>query len=183
MDNRKYVVLHGLPGSGKDTICSFLEAWFHGETYRLADPVKKQVAQMLATSGVGNRYSYEYYLALLDDRLTKEVFRPLVKWYSTEFTKIFLGNPNYWIEQFEAQIKNSKSQFIFVPDCRFLNEYYHFTNKGAFFIKVKRDSCIPSDHVSDTEFPDDWFDFIVDNNGTYEELLCLLEQQVVPLLT
>jgi len=64
---------------------------------------------------------------------------------------------------------------VVIPDCRFKNEFTLMRAAGAKLVRVKRKGLDkpPWDHPSETEqteVPDDYFDYVFQNDGTLEDV-------------
>ena len=59
-----------------------------------------------------------------------------------------------------------------VTDVRYQNEADHIKNKGGILIRVNRNTHNNDNHKSEIDLDDyNKFDFIIDNNGSVEELI------------
>ena len=59
---------------------------------------------------------------------------------------------------------------IVVTDIRFLNEYNMITKMGGNIIKITRNNIIKDSHLSENILDSIKFKYVIDNNGTIEEL-------------
>lgn len=74
-----------------------------------------------------------------------------------------------WIDN---AIKNNDAELIIITDCRFPNEAEAIKAYGGLLIKINRRSQIVSDDEADCALDNvPWFDYIVNNDSTPEELL------------
>lgn len=151
-------------GSGKDTFAGFLgkHCDMSFATLHFADALKEECS---AATGV------ELYFMNKD----KEVFRPLLQWWGTEFRKKYLNDQNYWVHKLDETIKvfeRLDTQAIFIPDVRFMNEVNYIKRNGGILIHVTRSTTIHTDqHASECEL--DTFtgwDYTIKNNGPLERL-------------
>lgn len=80
---------------------------------------------------------------------------------------------------------------VVVPDCRFRNEMDALRSAGGLLVRVKRPIFYRSDlggvagHVSESaqdEIPDSYFDVVVTNDGTIEDLHCWVDRLVREML-
>ena len=63
---------------------------------------------------------------------------------------------------------------VIVPDCRFNNEFEALKDKGFIFIKIRNPNGEKDSHDSENQavnIADKHFDYVIDNNGTIEELI------------
>lgn len=94
---------------------------------------------------------------------------------------------NVWIDAFDHRLhKNEKHKLgvVIVSDVRFVNEFTHVKNKGFYNIKLVRAACMKSNDTSETSqdgINDDEFDYVLNNNGTLEELRDEIKK-IIPLL-
>ncbi len=101
---------------------------------------------------------------------------------------IELGNegrnihPDFWLNKIIEQDKN-----VIVPDVRLLHEAEVFKNAGAILIRVeasyetrnKRGTITNTNDLTETELDSySGFDYILNNNGNYEEL----KENILPLI-
>lgn len=70
---------------------------------------------------------------------------------------------------------------VVIPDCRFLSELECIKNNGGKIIRIKKDIINKHTHKSENDaslLDDSCFDYIINNNGTLEEL----EEQINVIL-
>lgn len=97
-------------------------------------------------------------------------------------------NPNHWVDLFNYRLKNAPQRIydcsdmildyidrklIICTDVRFKNEFVYLKSKDFFIIKIIRNSDVIINHKTETEqdlidIKD--FDFVLDNNGTLDDL-------------
>lgn len=58
-----------------------------------------------------------------------------------------------------------------ITDCRFPNEARAIKDRGGIIVRVERETDYFNDHISETALNDWEFDYIINNNGTIEELI------------
>lgn len=81
-----------------------------------------------------------------------------------------------WLDVFDnnlLKLESKRHNMIILTDCRFINEHRHVKDKGFFNLKILRDHSSNINHVSETEqdgIPDSEFDYIINNNGSLEDL-------------
>ena len=86
---------------------------------------------------------------------------------------------NAWVN---ALFNKYEDQWWIIPDTRFPNEAEAIKNRGGKLIRVNRENTnqfvVADTHPSETSLDNytDW-DFIIDNNGTMEEL----EEKVIEI--
>jgi hypothetical protein len=106
-------------------------------------------------------YTYRYFL----QRLGTEAMRDVM-------------HKNVWINALYSDYKSEISNWI-ITDTRFPNELEAVKNRGGITIRVNRGDGNTGDHPSETALDNAEFDYVVDNDGTLEEL----EQKVREILT
>jgi hypothetical protein len=159
--------------SGKDTLGAMLyecmeHSMFFARITHFADALYWEVAN---ACGVTVEHIKE----------NKEVFRPIMQWWGTEFRRRHQGNDNYWVDQvaeavnlieFVSATKNSV-KCIIIPDVRFKNEADWIKSKGGILIKISRPSIQAIDtHPSEIELNDyTGWDTEILNDGSKEQLL------------
>jgi hypothetical protein len=89
-------------------------------------------------------------------------------------------NPNIWINKlgekiskFENFIECEGPETVIVSDVRRINEAAFLKEKEFFFIKIKRELSLKLNHSTETdqdEIKENYFDYIIDNNGSIENL-------------
>lgn len=85
-------------------------------------------------------------------------------------------NKNIFINIINNQVKqkvtkNDDIKYVIVTDVRFLHELDFIRNKNGITISITRDDVKQLDNVAEHDLDDEEdYDFIIDNNGTYEDL-------------
>lgn len=160
--------LTGSARSGKDLVAMALHEhiWQYGEervavhVAPLADNVKWECAQ---ATGLQRH--------LFDDPKHKEVLRPLLQWWGTEFRRNprLGGHPGYWIDGLMARIERAKTNLeddhnhlvVIVPDVRFENEAeaIHGMDGQVVAIRALNANTTPhAGHSSEQGLPDHCID-------------------------
>lgn len=159
-----------------------------------------------------NKYSvsYDYFARLLKERC-KEDFKPLVdyvnslnleelhtiddNWFENKnkLTRILLQiygtevfrnrvDQNYWANELVKNIKNSKSDIIFVTDVRFPSEITALENEIMNVVKVRINRTLDrtdvvNEHESEKALDDysNW-NYVYQNDGTLEQYQTFCEQ-------
>ena len=185
--------ISGKKNSGKDTVAELVKKhalkseW---EIKRFADPLKDMVCLLLGCTR-----------EQLEDREYKEALlgEPWDYWFEQNVgpfgNTTFYGSltpreimqkmgtevgrsihENAWVN---ALFNKYTNQWWIIPDTRFPNEAEAIKNRGGKLIRVNRNQFVIVDtHPSETSLDDytDW-DFVIDNNGTMEEL----EEKVIEI--
>lgn len=182
--DKKQLPIIGISGkkqSGKNTVGEIIQkltpvpnceekSFFRLRAF--ADALKQEVAKATGHT-----------IAAINDN--KEIFRPILQWWGTEFRKKFQKNPKYWIDTLAWSVINNRvnGYSVIITDVRFSEEAEYVKDCGGVLLRVKR---TPSDeefehfgkfgrkavdkHSSETALDDYPFNYIIDNNGTLEEL-------------
>ncbi len=158
-DNKKIIVFSGKQFSGKDTVAKILLEKLKGyKRIGIADAIKAE-------------YSKKTGLSIEEIEKNKSMYRQDL---------IDLGNygrsidPDYWLNSIISNPDN-----IIVTDIRVKHELDLFKKNGAFTVRIeadeeqraKRGKITASDDDTETALDNikDW-DYILYNNGTYEDL-------------
>jgi hypothetical protein len=109
------------------------------------------------------------------DRPEPMTVRTLLQKVGTDCMRDCL-HKNTWVNALLADFRPRKlsqyepSQWI-ITDVRFPNEALAIKDKGGVLLRIERDSDIQSNHESETAL-DNWtFDYVIENNGTIEDLI------------
>ncbi len=169
----------GGKGEGKDTVAQIIVDRFPFVSVRMAfaDALKLECANLLR-------------LTINEINESKQVFRPFLQWYGTEYRRQYNGGENYWIKKMAEKVSRYDGQIIAIPDVRFPNEYEFIKSNGGVMLKITRDIFRDhlSTHASETSLPSTVFnfDFTLVNNGTLEQLTqsvnMLIENLIKPKL-
>lgn len=128
MKNTLIIGISGKAGAGKDTLANAFVKYIERKypitvmlphIYSFGDILKNEVHQYTQIP-IENFYN----------RDVKEIYRPLLQWWGTEYRRNPLtgGNNEYWIDGHKAKVCeiaqawNHTFNIIFVPDVRFDNE-------------------------------------------------------------
>lgn len=117
------------------------------------------------------------------------VTRSILQIYGTEIFRDRVS-PTHWVDKVYNRVTKSDVDVTFVTDTRFPNEIEVFDkeflgNNGlkAHSVKVVRGTGIQDDHPSETALDDyDFFSYIVDNNGTLDDLRAAAKALVEDIL-
>jgi hypothetical protein len=159
----KVIGIAGKKRHGKDTFGEMLAKHLGGKVFRFADELKREVSLALSVS-----------IPVIEEN--KEVFRPILQWWGTEFRRKFSGLDGYWINILERDITEialkEAVQYAVVTDVRFKNEIKFIQTFRGILIKVERPNVDEGDmHISENDLNEfkDW-DKVVVNCGTLEDL-------------
>ena len=104
-------------------------------------------------------------------------------------------NEGYWYDQTcgtwsESISEGGSSNYsgAVIPDLRFISEIERVKEHGAKIVRIKRNNLPPNlvsgNHPSETEqltLPDSYFDYVIENNGTLEDLYAEVEKMFTAL--
>jgi len=169
----KTILIAGKKRSGKDHFAKLLkteleDCGFAVDVMRFADPLKELLAKTLGlTVEQLEEYKnfpdeYALHTVYYDDQHIQRInalnFRQLLQNLGTEAMKDLFGE-SVWSDLTAKKTKESKADFVIIPDFRFLCEY-----KGETTIKIRNDDLkTQDDHRSETELDNFEFDYIVNN--------------------
>lgn len=185
------IMVSGKMGSGKDTVCGNLASEFYHSANTLYErkPMKEALCAELKTLLLTDINTHTE--VFKRERFEKAQWRgqgidipPLPHETMTGGQLLqFWGefrrqqNPYYWIHKRFANFDIARYHWI-VPDLRYMNEFKHGASLNAVFIQVNRKTREVKDgrsesHASECELnrlPLPYFDFIIDNDGTIDDL-------------
>lgn len=197
--NTPYLIgITGKMRHGKDTVAAIaIERLGKGAIrIALADALKRETAQMLASSimgapleqrlrfqGIDNTFELT---SLIETEMNsneidpdtglaiKERYRLLNQFWGTEWRRQIFG-PEYWNRELlkNAQRKafSEGARIVFVPDVRFPNEASFIKENGGTVWKVERPGVdYGSTHASEALVDQIEADAVIVNNGTLDDL-------------
>jgi len=95
------------------------------------------------------------------------LIRALLQNYGTDVRR--KDDNDYWVNKTVVGANDVFSDIIF-GDIRFLNEAKAVKNIGGTLIKIERDTGQYDSHISETELDNIIADYVIQNNGTIEEM-------------
>lgn len=143
-------------GTGKDISVSYLIEKYGGIKLSFAEPVYDILNYAQKTCS-----------------FSQEKDRKFLQFIGTDWAREI--NENVWIDILLKKIINCNEN-IYVSDIRFLNELEALKNNNFICIKLVRNINIDRigtgsySHISENSIEDKYWDFVIDNNGTLEEL-------------
>ena len=75
-----------------------------------------------------------------------------------------------WVETVFNRYNSSHNQNLVITDVRFPNEYNAIKKRGGILIRIERHNTYRIEHESETSLDTYPFDYVIENNGTIEEL-------------
>jgi hypothetical protein len=189
----------GFIGSGKDTVADYLVNFHEFRRESFANTLKDAVSSVFGwdrTMLEGRTKEAREWREEVDhwwaNRLDMPTLTPrwVLQYWGTEVCRRGFHD-DIWIASLENKLRNSKDSIV-ISDCRFPNEISSIRNAGGKIIWVKRgelpewyDTAVAANaghnfaiqdlkmrkiHASETAWVGTNFDFIVDNNGTIDDL-------------
>ena len=161
---------------GKDTVADYLCNKYGFIKYGFADPIK-QIGQLMFD------FSPDEELKEVVDKRWGISPREFYQKFGTEYGQYILPNQfpqifknidskSFWVKRFQIWYEKNKDKKIVITDIRFLHEFNIIKDMGGYIIKIKRETGLVDNHISENlELSDDNFSSIVHNNGTKDQLL------------
>ena len=196
------IALSGRAGTGKDTVANMLYELFVSDAderfvrlftrrfngierftkLSFAEPIKDIISIMFPA--INKEYlfgSSEYRKQIIEG--TNISIRELLQDIGEHYKKI---DPLIWIKALDYKVKNCDSNVIVVSDLRFIQEYNYLKENDFVLIRIIKETNSNMTHVSETQqdsIPNDRFDFIINNNGSLddlnEEVKCIANQLIM----
>lgn len=162
----KVVCISGKAQHGKDTTAGFMKSYLESCGYKVliahfGDLVKYVCTTFFGWNGKKDQYG-----------------RTLLQYVGTDVVRA--QEPNYWVDFIKSILTLFKGQwdFVLLPDCRFPNEYEHFTNAGldTVLVRITRtnfESPLSEEqqqHPSETAMDHYTAGYYILNDGTLSDL-------------
>lgn len=176
------IAITGKANTGKNTVGKLLANELIGGIYTefiaFADPIKNMVRLMFPEIPKkylfgSSKYRSKIILGALKNDKPLTIRDALIDLGSTGR----LYKENIWLDAFDHKFNKIKTKglakAVIVTDVRFRNEFEHLKQLGFYQIRLVRDAHLKIDHVSETNqdsIKDDEFDFVINNNGTIDDL-------------
>jgi len=185
------IVLIGKRRVGKDTVAQYLKEVYEANLITLAKPMKVFVQDLFGWSDeyleqhkdeVDPRYGISYRQVMTS--LGTDFFQFILGLKYPEFEKI--TGRNIHVKRAIREIQIDKINVI--TDCRMLHELQYIKQKLVNVIFVKVDRTIErtnaeDEHVSEKEVDELSADYILYNNGTFNELYNNIDSLMDTILT
>ena len=180
------IAISGKANAGKDTVAKFFPEVYnvlHNRTctvkhYSLAEPIKEMVMLMLPATNRNILYGPSENRKQIVPGAFKDgqplTYRALLQDLGTDVCRSYKSD--IWLDVLDYNFQHYQNygyDFFTISDCRFPNEIYHCKKNDFIVIRIKRPSQLILDHPSETlqdTVKDNEFNFIIDNNGTIEDL-------------
>jgi hypothetical protein len=197
--NKQIIGICGLIGSGKDTAADYLVKFHEFRRDSFAATLKDAVAAVFGWDRElleGRTKQAREWREQVDpwwaERLKMPELTPrlVLQLWGTEVCRRSFHD-DIWIASLEARLRNSKDSIV-ISDCRFPNEIKAIKNAGGIVVCVERgiqphwvDIAVQANkgvesaanwlanekiHASETAWVGTNFDYILDNNGTVDDL-------------
>ena len=192
------IALVGQAGSGKNTAATLIEKALNkhhqfklkSASLAFADPIKEIVKLMFPKVKRKHLYGPSKFRdtiiggAFDEDGNFLTIRRALLD----IGTKVGRGyDPNCWVHNMEERIHQAiknKCKIILVTDCRFTEESTWLKNENFLLVNIVRDGAVKINHVSETDQKNiTGYDFIIDNNGTLDDLKKIIKNTLIPFIT
>ena len=177
----------GKKGSGKDTSADHLINKYNFIKKSFADPLKKACKELFLLS---DEQLYGTEKEMPDNRWYNCSPRTMLQYVGTDLLRNQLNvimpglDNNIFINHFKLwydKEKNSKT-YIVIPDVRFLNEVNIIKELNGIIIKIERNNNNDDMHISEKEMEQiTSFDFIINNNGTKNDLYKKIDLLIMEL--
>lgn len=181
----------GPKGSGKSTLANIIKEQYKYEILSFASTVKDISSiifgydrELLEGSTIESRIWRETVDKNWSQILNKDITpRITLQIIGTEFGRNILGQ-NIWVEVLKNKIfnqdLNQNYKNVIISDIRYENEAQFIRNNKGILIRVSKSNSESQSeiHSSEIELYDINEDYIIENNGTVEQL----EQKIINLL-
>jgi hypothetical protein len=185
------VALCGKANSGKNTTATLIAESLckYPLEYKMmafADPIKEMLLKMFPWADCECLYgSSKLRNNIIPHKIDKDGKSLTYRQALIDLGKLGrIYNEDQWVDVFDHRIKNMCPatgitghsvgyKLIIATDVRYRNEFEYLKENGYFQIKIFRDSDIIINDSSETnqdQIKNNEFDFILDNNGTLEDL-------------
>ena len=189
------IALTGLSGSGKDEVAQMIfyslsigskvktyQEWldYHEKQYApygLIRQFSRKLKEICALTLSVDTYKFEsqeFKQTNVKD-LGLDIDMTVREYLQKVGTECFRNNidKDFWIKCFAKEMQRfiDWKDTIVITDLRFENEVEYVKSIGATIIKIDRNSCIRYNHPSETYIDSIKADYLIDNNGTLDDLL------------
>ncbi len=198
----------GLIGSGKDTVADYLVNFHEFRRESFASTLKDAVSAVFGwdrTMLEGRTKEAREWREQVDswwaERLDMPTLTPrwVLQYWGTEVCRRGFHD-DIWIASLENKLRNSRDSVV-ISDCRFPNEITSIKNSGGKIVWVKRgelpdwynialeanqgnnvainDLKMQKIHASETSWIGTNFDFVIENNGSIDDLYQQIESLII----
>lgn len=155
------IALSGFKGSGKDEFYNIItELDNNYKKLAFADPIKNHVMNIF---NLPNEEAYDVFKRTEFEGVHG---RHIVR-------EIGMLMRSYDENQFTNYVNDNLSYNSVITDLRFDNEMFYFDwlsseRPDVYIIKIKRYNS-DDEHITEQELPDEYYDYVIENDGTLEE--------------
>jgi len=170
------IAFTGLPRAGKDTAAQYLVDTRNFIRRQFADPLKHAAAILLNR----NRWEMDG-----DHGFDREAILPEWGFSTRDFlqrfgTEVMRDNfgADFWVKHMRNRLQPWPGRNYVITDCRFENEAALVRELGGVVIRIVREGCVRSAHVSDADIS---YDGQLVNNSTRDHLGTQIEMMLLGL--
>jgi hypothetical protein len=179
MKKLKLIGMTGKARSGKDTAAEYLKNRHRFHTYAFADPLKKAAAEMFGIP-----------LDMFYDQSVKEKIIPEWGFSPRQIAQLLgteggrkLFREDIWVKRAELEWKTFQRctnpeymNGMIITDLRFENESKMVRDLGGYVIHIHRKDAVKvNEHESENGVEVFVGDYVIDNNGSFDDLYDQLE--------
>jgi len=173
------IAFSGKKQTGKDTAADILaenSPALHFQRLNFADAVYEELAIALWPGCKHDKSCLIERVRFMKDN--KDNFRLLLQGWGTDYRRKMFGSM-YWIDIYKRRLAAIPNDYVVLTtDVRFLNEAECIYQLGGVLIRMERVTWHDDIHQSEVELDDYPFEFVIQNNGTKEDLLKELKQTI-----
>lgn len=168
------VLIAGFRGSGKDKVGDYLERMANERgievhCWAFADKIRET---LMKTFKLHQRSDYDNFkrsaFRLISDNFLRELDgRDILRTIGMAMRSM---NERGFLEDVMKKVEEHPTAINIITDLRFKNELDWARKNGYTIIKVKKNDTHSDGHVSELGIDDKYCRFIIENNGTKEEL-------------
>ncbi len=178
----RVIGLHGLPGSGKNTVAALL----HMVGFRsisLADALRDEVERAIANRDVPDHMPDHMRTPIIMGAVavgsvrakpTTRLMREILQWWGTEYRRT--QDEGYWLRLARHEILSalSRGENVALTDIRYPNEEALVRDLGGIMWRVDRPGLVPTKHASDNQQIK--YDDVIWNHGLIDDLAVVVKQ-------
>lgn len=170
----KVVGIHGLAGSGKDTVAELIRNYYTDKValYAFADPLKEACA---VAFGVPVSHFYDETMKERIDEFWGITYRDMLQRFGTEAMRNTFRQ-DFWLlraENYIKHIEDADYDLLIITDVRFENEAKWVEDIGGIYIDVIREDLKHGEkhnHISEQGIKNIEPAWTVANDGSLEDL-------------
>lgn len=171
--------LSGYAHSGKDTAAKYLIDTFKFKRLSFADPIKDFLQSVNPILEDGHRVNELIHMYGWDIAKSRDEVRRLLQETGMTARKMF--GKDFWIEY--ALSNTDPLENYVVSDVRFVNEAEYIRDLGGTIWRINRVNNHPiNSHISEVALDDYSFDFVLQNDGSIEDLHLSLRTRMMSLV-